>query len=162
MIFVTVGTQKFPMNRLLMKLDELIASGEIKEEIIAQIGMSDYKPKYYKATAFLDPEQYAIVSGKADLIITHGGVASIINGLRMNKPVVVFPRLAKYGEHVDDHQLQIADSFEEMNLVLKCIDTELLGGCIEEARTHRFGKYVSNHENAIDMIRDVIRKYESK
>ena len=48
---------------------------------------------------------------ECDVLITHSGVATIIAGLKNDKKVIVVPRLAKYGEHVDDHQVQIAESF---------------------------------------------------
>ena len=36
MIFITLGSQKFQFNRLLKKVDDLIESGVIKEEVFAQ------------------------------------------------------------------------------------------------------------------------------
>ena len=53
---------------------------------------------------------------KCDLLITHGGVGSIITGLKNNKKVIAAARLSKYNEHVNDHQLQIIDNFSNCKL----------------------------------------------
>jgi UDP-N-acetylglucosamine transferase subunit ALG13 len=108
MIFVILGTQKFQLNRLLKKLDKYVEEGKIKDDIVAQIGYSDYLPKRYKYVEFLDKKDFDTMIKKADIVIAHSGVGSIISALSLDKPVVVFPRLAKYKEHIDDHQLDIA------------------------------------------------------
>ena len=54
MIFVTLGSQKFQFNRLLQMVDNL----NTEEEIFAQTGYSDYKPKNYKFKDFLSRDEY--------------------------------------------------------------------------------------------------------
>lgn len=156
MIYVAVGTQKFQFNRLLSMIDELIDKGEIKEEVFAQIGNSDYKPRNYEFETFLSKDEFEGYIEKCDLLITHGGVATIIAGLRRNKPVIVVPRLGKYGEHVDDHQLQIAESFCEQNFVIMCCDNDDLGKVVKQARKHTFSEYISHREMIIKTIREYL------
>ena len=117
MIFITLGSQKFQFNRLLKEIDRLIEQGKITEEVFAQTGYSDYKPKNYKYKNFLDRDQFNDVMSKCDKVITHGGTGAIINAVKKEKKVIAVPRLAKYGEHVDNHQLQIIEQFKEMNFV---------------------------------------------
>ena len=71
MIFVSLGTQIFQMNRLLKELDRLVEIGEIKEPIFAQIGKSDYKPQHFIYKEFLTPEEYQEKVNAVDMIITH-------------------------------------------------------------------------------------------
>lgn len=52
-------------------------------------------------------ERMECLIDEADLIITHGGVGSVISSVKMWKKEIASPRLAKYGEHTNDHQLQI-------------------------------------------------------
>ena len=118
MIFVALGTQKFQFNRLLQMIDQLLDEGKIKETVFAQIGNSDYRPKNYKYASFLDKNEFEDRIRNSNLLITHSGVATIITGIKNNKKVIVVPRLAKYGEHVDDHQVQIAQSFSKQNYVM--------------------------------------------
>lgn len=103
MIFITLGSQKFQFNRLLKAIDKLIEQGKIKEEVFAQIGYSDYQPINYNYKQFLDRDEFASMEGRADIVITHGGTGAIIGAVKKGKKVIAVPRLAKYGEHVDDH-----------------------------------------------------------
>lgn len=152
MIFVVVGTQKFQMNRLLKEIDNCIEGRDITEKVFAQIGNSTYHPKNYEYSTFLCKEDFEERVKECNLLITHSGVATIITGLKFDKPVIVVPRLAKYGEHVDDHQLQIADSFQELNFVIKCQDVSKLSEAITEARSHKFDRYISQREKMIETV----------
>lgn len=153
MIFVAVGTQKFPFNRLLKGIDDLIEQGHLQDEVFAQVGHSDYVPRNYKYKDFLSQEDFRSSIIGCDVLITHSGVATIIAGMKLEKPVVVVPRFASYGEHVDDHQLQIAESFSTKNLVLMCKDMEDLAQTVTSARTHQFAKYVSQKDQVIHTVR---------
>lgn len=156
MVFVAVGTQKFPFNRLLKGIDELIEQGQLKDEVFAQIGHSDYVPRNYLYKDFLSKEDFQSHISGCDVLITHSGVATIITGMKLEKPVVVVPRFADYGEHVDDHQLQIAESFSTKNLVLMCRDVEELAQLVNCAKTHTFSTYVSQKARVIQTIRDYL------
>ena len=122
MIFVVLGTQKFQLNRLLQKLDEYVEQGLLKDEVFAQIGNSTYKPKNYKYKDFVDKKEFDETVAKADVVIAHSGVGTIITAIHAQKLVIVYPRLAKYNEHVDDHQLDIAKAFEMKKYVLCCYE----------------------------------------
>ena len=156
MIFVAVGTQKFPFDRLLEGIDDLIAQGQLEADVFAQIGHTDYVPKNYQYQNFLSKDDFQSYISGCDLLITHSGVATIIAGMKLEKPVVVVPRFASYGEHVDDHQLQIAESFSDKNLVLMCKDVEELAQTVKEARTHVFAKYVSQKERIVNTLREFL------
>ena len=162
MIFVVLGTQKFQLNRLLMEIDELIENGEITQEVIAQIGVSDYRPKHYKYFRYIDKNQFDEFISQASLVITHSGVGSIISALKAKKPVVIYPRLHKYHEHVDDHQLDIAKAFEKKNYVICCYDGDTLAQVMRRCRQYPFADYVSNTNKIIDIIKDFLNKEKQK
>jgi len=157
MIFVAVGTQKFQLNRLLKAVDELVEQGVLKEEVFAQVGHSDYQPRNYAYKDFLSRDDFQSCISRCDLLITHSGVATIIAGLKLGKRVVVVPRLAEFGEHVDDHQIQIAKSFSEQNLLLMCEDLKHLAETAARARTHSFARYVSQRERVATTIREYLK-----
>lgn len=152
MIFVTLGSQKFQFNRLLKKIDALIANGTITEPVFAQIGASDYIPRHYDYQPFLDRETFAEWMSRCDIVITHGGTGAIISAVKRGRKVIAVPRLAKYGEHVDDHQLQLIRQFDELNLISRCDDVEDLGASLSEVRQRQFAAYVSNTEAVIQSI----------
>jgi len=147
-----LGTQKFQFNRLLREVDRLIEQKKIDEEVFAQIGHSDYKPKNYDAVDFLDKDIFERKVSDCDMLITHSGVGSIISGINKGKPVIVVPRLKKYNEHVDDHQLEIAKAFSQKNYVMMCSEINDLEKIIEEARVHKFDKYFSQRKKTVETI----------
>lgn len=156
MIFVAVGTQKFQFNRLLSTLDKLLAEGKIKEGVFAQTGHSDYRPQNYAFKQFLCKDEFDDYIKRCDLLITHSGVATIIAGLKHNKPVIVVPRLARFGEHVDDHQVEIAESFSEQDFVIMCEENGDLAQIVNQAKKYSFSKYESQRELMIKTIRDYL------
>lgn len=156
MIFITVGTQKFPFDRLIRSADEFVGSGKISDSVIAQIGNSDYTPKKITYKRFLSTAEYDEWMRKCNIIIAHSGVATIIKGIQAGKKVIVVPRLKKYGEHIDDHQRQIADAFEELNLIAQCLDVNELPEMIEMVKSHQFAKYQSRRTMMIDTIENYI------
>lgn len=153
MIFVTVGSQKFQFNRLLEAVDHL----NVDEEIFAQIGYSDYKPKNYQYKKFLDRDGFAQIMDKADIVITHGGTGAIIGAVKKGKKVIAVPRLARYGEHVDDHQLQLIEQFKESNLICACYDMNLKKALLEVKNTD-YMKYKSNTQTIIDSLVEFIER----
>ena len=152
MIFVTLGSQNFQFNRLLIEIDRLVEEGKITEEVFAQIGYSDYKPKNYCYKEFLDRDEFADIMSKCDKVITHGGTGAIIGAVKKGKKVIAVPRLAKFGEHVDDHQLKIVEQFEKMNFI-KYVDHEgELEKLILNIDKASFQNYKSNTLNIISSI----------
>lgn len=104
MIFVTVGTHEQPFNRLIKKVDELVADGTITEPVVMQTGFSTYVPKHCEWHEMLSYDEMKRYIDEARIVITHGGPASFIEVLQAGKIPVVVPRLAEFGEHVNDHQ----------------------------------------------------------
>jgi beta-1,4-N-acetylglucosaminyltransferase len=121
MIFLTVGTQ-FPFDRLVRSVDLAFDGGHIDEEIIAQIGESSYKPRNFISIASLDKDIYDKRLREASSIISHAGIGTITMALDNKKPLLVMPRLAKYGEVVNDHQVAIARRFSELGYILAAYD----------------------------------------
>lgn len=152
MIFITLGSQKFQFNRLLQAVDELIEKGVIDDEVFAQIGYSDYEPKHFEYKQFLDREEFVAQEGKCDMLITHGGTGAIIGAVKKGKKVIAVPRLAKYGEHVDDHQIQLIDQFKGQNLICGLDDATELEEALKFVKEHEFDTYRSNTKTIIDSI----------
>lgn len=158
MIFVTLGSQKFQFNRMLVEIDRLIDEGKIIDEVFAQIGASDYKPKNFEYKDFLTQDEFKDYMKKADLVITHAGTGAIVTALKNDKLVIAIPRLARFGEHVDDHQIQLIDEFKELNFIEPVYEIEQLGEALELVKKNKYNKYISNTKNIISDIEKFIDK----
>ena len=158
-IFITLGSQKFQFNRLLKAVDELLERGTIEaEDVFAQIGYSDYLPRNFNYKKFLDREEFSREMEKADIVITHGGTGAIIGAVKKGKKVIAVPRRAKYGEHVDDHQLQLIKQFDDLNLICSCQDTGKLDVALKTVQLTKYNSYESNTVNIINSIENYIKQ----
>ncbi|MBN1806104.1 MAG: hypothetical protein JW837_12720 [Sedimentisphaerales bacterium] len=133
MIFLTVGTQ-FPFDRLVKSLDQAFDEGLINEEIIAQIGKTLYQPRNFKSVATLDKNLFDKHLKDASSIISHAGMGTITMAFENRKPLLVMPRLAKYGEVVNDHQKAIAKKFSEFGYLLVAYDVKDLPDAIRRLK----------------------------
>lgn len=154
MILVTLGTQKQPFTRLL----DIIESSNINDEIIVQAGHTKYESKKMKILDFISYEEMEKLVDKANIIITHGGTGSIVGPLKKEKKIIAMPRLSKYLEHVDDHQIQIVDMFADVGYIMKCDDGDDLDKIIDEIRTKKLKKFKSNTEYFIKKLSEEIEK----
>lgn len=158
MILVTLGTQDKPFTRLLEKIDEQIENGNIKEEVVVQAGYTKYESKNMKVFDLVDREEFQNLITKCDLLITHGGVGSILTGLKNNKKVIVCPRLFKYGEHMNDHQIQIVENFAKEGYILEYQDGDDLGKLLKKVKKFNPKKFNSNTDKFISIIENFIDK----
>lgn len=133
MIFVTVGTHEQPFNRLIKKVDELVASGDIKEKVVVQTGFSTYKPKHCEAHKMMSFDEMQQALKDARIVITHGGPSSFIEALQFGKVPIVFPRQEKYHEHVNDHQVEFTKLIaKRMNNIIPVYDVNNLLNTIND------------------------------
>jgi UDP-N-acetylglucosamine transferase subunit ALG13 len=133
MVFVTVGSRNYPFDRLFKKIDELYEEGVLTEPMFAQTGTSTYIPKHYEYKDFINQEEFTEYIKKADIVVSHGASGSIMKALNAKKKVIAVTRLEKYGEHVNDHQIQNNVAFGSNRYVLVA-DSELsdLGECFKK------------------------------
>lgn len=133
MIFVTVGSRGYQFDRLFKKLDELYENGTLTEEMFAQTGTSSYEPVHYEHKDFISPEEFLEKIRTADIVVSHGASGSIMKALNEKKKVIAVTRLEKYGEHINDHQIQNNEAFSSNHYVLMA-DLELndLGECFQK------------------------------
>jgi len=114
MIFVTVGNsiKGVEFHRLIRKIDEI--AEELKEEVVAQIGFIEERPKHLRFFSYLNYTEVLHYFRAASIIIGHCGVGTVLNGLSYQKPVILVPRSSAYGEHIDDHQFELARKLRGM------------------------------------------------
>lgn len=92
----------------------------------------------------MDREAFRSQMDACDVVVTHGGTGAIIGAVKDGKKVIAVPRLAKYGEHVDDHQIEIVNQFGDMGLIEPCIDPVDLPVAYARALSKDYLPYKSN------------------
>lgn len=157
MIFVTVGTHEQPFNRLIKKVDDLVANGDIKEKVIVQIGFSTYVPKYCESHKMMSFEEMQQTLRDARIVITHGGPSSFIEALQFGKVPIVVPRQEKFHEHVNNHQVDFTKLIaKRMNNIIPVYDIDDLKKTIDDYNEIAKAKNVGESSNNKQFIRKFI------
>lgn len=143
MIFVSLGTQDKPFTRLL----EYLENANIDEEVIVQAGYTKFQSSKLKIFEYIGPDEFKMYLDKASVVITHGGVGTIMQALKAQKPVIACPRLAKYGEHQNDHQLQIINNFAKQGYLLALNEDDVLNDVISKAQSFKPQEFKTNLPN---------------
>ena len=162
MIFIITGTQVYPFDRMLRAVDTLIERGVLTEEVFAQIGCATYTPEHYAFERFLDADEFHKHVLAADIVLTHGGTGAIVGALKAGKRVVAIARQARYGEHCDDHQLQIVRHFESTGFILVARDMDRLDETLQRAREFQPKVFQSNTQDIIRIVGDFIDESEAR
>ena len=122
MIFVTVGTNEARFDRLLEALEDVPAG----TELFVQHGPSPIRPRGATCTDYLGFDELAERVKEADAVVTHAGVGSVLTALLNGTRPIVVPRLQRFGEAVDDHQLHFGRRAAEAGLVILVEDMDAL------------------------------------
>lgn len=155
MIFVSLGTNDKSFERLLIEIDNLILSGKIKDRVVVQSGFTKYESLNMDITDLMSMDEFSNNIKNCDILITHGGVGTILDGLKYGKKIIAFPRLSKYHEHVNDHQIEIIDEFYRCGYILT---GELLNLCelLDDIKSFNPKPYKSNNKKFNELIEDYI------
>lgn len=137
MILVTLGTHPQPMDRLIISLDRLLASGELSEEVIITAACYGQRPSLARGLGIQPFDVLTDMAQTANAIITHGGPASIALALSAGHSPVVVPRNQALREHVDDHQLRFATWLAERRGITVVLEMDALGDAVREALTRQ-------------------------
>jgi UDP-N-acetylglucosamine transferase subunit ALG13 len=122
MIFVSVGTHEAPFDRMLRAVDEL----QLDEQIVVQHGPSGVRREGAVESEYLSFAEVVGYIRDARAVVMHAGVGSVMISLANGKRPIVMPRLHRFGEHVDDHQLELARRLETNGLVTVVEDAAAL------------------------------------
>lgn len=157
MIFVTLGTQDKSFVRLLKAIDEAIKAGYIKEKVIVQAGFTEYESPRMQIFKLMPMVEFTKLIQQCDLLITHAGVGSIMSGLKNNKKVLAVARLKKYGEHTNDHQIQIGEAFAQKGYIKYTASVDNFAEIYQELKKFKPQKFVSNNAHFCQIITDFIK-----
>lgn len=109
MIYVTVGNHDQPFERLITAMDSLVRKLEARATM--QIGVSGHATVYAKSRNFFSYDEAEEFIKKADIVVAHAGIGTLISARRWGTPLIICPRRKMYGEHFNDHQMEICSEF---------------------------------------------------
>ena len=158
MILVTLGTQDKDFSRLIKAVEQYVIKNKIKEKVIVQAGHTKYNSEYLEILDFVDMNKFNELIGNCSILITHGGVGSILAGINNGKKVIAAARLKKYKEHTNDHQKQIIKELVKDEYIVELKNFNKLELAIKDVKKLKVKKYVSNTNNMINLIESYIDK----
>lgn len=156
MIFVVTGTQNIPFDRAVKAVIDLASHLE-KERFVLQVGPSAIScnlanVEIYKYLSAQEYQQYLI---NAEVVICHGGSSAIFSALSQRKKLVVIPREVRFGEHNDDHQLELAQLIRDKNLGEVCQDVSSLKEVVDRVINTSYRAYESSSASLVSSIRSI-------
>ena len=135
-VVLTVGTSRYGFLRLVTKLQEVLPEGC---EVFWQTGATDLAGTGLETVAHpaVSEHELAAEMAAADLVVSHAGVGSALAAMRAGKQPLLVPRRAGRGEHVDDHQQQLARELERRGLAISCDADDLEVALLRKAASSR-------------------------
>ena len=159
MILVLLGTQNNDFHRLLDEVEKNIDNGNITEEVVVQAGFTKYNSDKMKIFDLTSKDNLNRLIEQANLVITHAGVGSIEMSLEKGKKIIAVPRKKKYGEHVNDHQIDIEEEFNEEGFLIGIDEVNDLGLALNKVKGFIPKKYnKSDNSKMINIIKTFINK----
>lgn len=134
-VFVTTGTMDhYPFTRLVDRVAGLLPDNS---EVVWQVAGFSGTDLPGRVVGMMPADEFEREVQKADVVISHAGAGSVLTALRAGKCPVVVPRRASAGEHVDDHQVEIANGLGSAGLVVAREIEGLDLAALNEAATTR-------------------------
>jgi UDP-N-acetylglucosamine--N-acetylmuramyl-(pentapeptide) pyrophosphoryl-undecaprenol N-acetylglucosamine transferase len=121
-VVVTLGTIAFDFRRLIEKLRAILPKGA---DVLWQTGHTDATDLGINSQSFLSSDALSSAMRQADLVVAHAGVGSALAAVQAGHAPLLIPRRKHYGEHIDDHQVQIARELVHRGIAVAC-DADLL------------------------------------
>ena len=153
MILVLLGTQNNSFYRLLEEIEKNVESGNIKEEVVVQAGYTKFEPKTQKQKIkvfnTIPKKELEELIEKSNLVISHGGVGSMVTANQKGKKVIAVPRYKKYHEHVNDHQVETIEIFAKKGYVMPLKNVQELEQAIKDIKCFEPVIYKKDEESNI-------------
>lgn len=158
MILVLLGTQNNQFTRLLQEIQKCIDNGIINQRVVVQAGFTKFESNKMNIFDLKPKEVVENLANEADFIITHGGVGSILMGIKKNKKVIAVPRLSEFNEHVNDHQRQIVEVFNDKGYIIGVQNMEDLSEAIKQIDEFEPIPYSGDNSKMLNIIESFIDK----
>jgi UDP-N-acetylglucosamine transferase subunit ALG13 len=129
--FVSVGNATQPFSRLVDAVERYAST--LPSPVLVQHGATPFRPVLCHAVPFVDMPAFEQRIAESTLVILHAGAGSLIHAVRAGKVPVVMPRRAHHGEHVDDHQVELARELGAAGKVVVAMEADDLPQAVRRA-----------------------------
>lgn len=153
-ILVVTGMHSKGFDRLVKKIDEI--AGTLDEEVVVQIGHTAYEPKNCRFFRFLERDEDIRKLMSQSRIVVGQGAMTLVDSLMLETPVIAIPRLERYGEHINDHQMVFSRKLEELGLTRVIEDMEDLGNVISQKQP-AYNKRICVNEMLVSRLKKWLR-----
>lgn len=159
--FVTVGNARQSFARMLNAVDCI--AGELPQPVVVQHGHTRFESRHCHAVPFIEMSDFERMVREADLVIMHAGGGGVMTAVMAGKIPVIMPRLSRYGEHVDDHQVENARALAASGRVVVAEAPEELGDAIARALARQAMKREKNAEPPlVELVRESLEAQARK
>jgi UDP-N-acetylglucosamine transferase subunit ALG13 len=160
MIIIVLGTHERPFFRLAKEIEKLIQKKKIDEKVIIQLGYTKYKVEGAQCYDFIPFDKMIKYIRDSSVMITHGGVGSIMDALSFGKVPIVVPRRKELNEHSDDHQMQITKEMEKRGLIIPVYNINDLENAIEKTKKFKIKKRENKKFKVLNLINKKLKDWE--
>ncbi len=158
MILVTLGTQDKQFERLLFAVQNAIDHKVIQDRVIVQAGYTKFSSDDMEVFDYIEQDLFSKYLEEADIIITHGGVGTIMTALKKHKKILAAARLSEYKEHHNDHQTQLLEAFDAKNYLIYMKNLDDISEYFERIKLFEPESYSPNQTQMIHTIESWIEK----
>ncbi len=159
--FVSVGNATQPFERLLSGVTDILKY--LPAPVFIQHGNTPFSCPDCETQSFVGMADFSIFIEQAELLIIHGGAGSVIHAIRAGKVPVVMPRRQKYGEHVDDHQVELSLELAKTKRIVVAMERSDLMRAIEAAMALQRSIDVSHPPSQlVELVRTRLEAYDSE
>lgn len=161
LLFATVGAT-LPFDRLTQMVAQAKSSGDIPENVLAQVGTGGIRPEGMESVETLSFDAMKQMLRDADIVVCHGGTGSLITALREGCRVIAVPRQFDRGEHYDDHQSEITRAFAERGLIGVVERDEDFGAALQAARAREPVAATTDPSELIAYLNNLVANWENE
>lgn len=130
MIYVALGTMFLDFSRLVRAVDTIAA--DTGEQTVVQLGMAKTIPRNCAWFRFKPAEELVEWQAHARVIVAHGGIGATLDALHARRSLIVVPRLKAHGEHMNNHQVDIAQAVARRGWGRMVLDVDELAGAVAD------------------------------
>jgi UDP-N-acetylglucosamine--N-acetylmuramyl-(pentapeptide) pyrophosphoryl-undecaprenol N-acetylglucosamine transferase len=115
-VVVTLGTYRgYDFSRLVRRLLEVLPP---EADVLWQTGDTDVSSFGIEGHHAIPEAELSQAMREADAVVAHAGVGTALAAFEVGACPLLVPRRAALREHVDDHQVQIADELSQRGLAV--------------------------------------------